>query len=73
MTRTSIAELTLKKQIEHNYARMTQLDHEISLMAAQRAVYQQSITDLETEQLRLRTQRESASARGKTQAQGAAP
>ena len=63
MKRISIAEQTLKKQIDHFYTRRAQVDHQIDLLAEQRAVYNQSILDLETEQSRLRTAREQSNKR----------
>lgn len=58
MKRISIAEQTLKKQIEMAYARIGSVQHEIDTLSAQKHVYQQIILDLETEQIRLRAIRE---------------
>lgn len=66
MKRISIAEQTLKKQIDLAYLRMQSVDRDIEHLGAQRTVYQQTILDLETEQSRLRAQREFASERNTT-------
>lgn len=63
MKRMSIAESTLKKQIDHVYLCMKQIDRDIERLNDQRMVYYTMITDLETEQTRLQAAWELASAR----------
>ena len=63
MKRMSIAESTLKKQIDLLYEKSKDVGYEIALLVEQQRVYQMMITDLETEQSRLRTQRTTASER----------
>lgn len=63
MKRMSIAEQTLKKQIEHVYIKWRALNHEIEMLKKQGEIYNNMILDLETEQSRLRAARTTASER----------
>jgi chromosome segregation ATPase len=65
MKRISIAESTLKAQIEAFYARREAITHQIDLLREQALTYDRAIVDLETEVQRLRVQRELASVRNK--------
>lgn len=63
MKRISIAEQTLKKQIDALYARREVMTREIEKLVAEDRVYKSMILDLETEQSRLQAQRIAASER----------
>lgn len=63
MKRISIAEQTLKKQIDSIYAKLAAVRFEISKLREQEAVYTSMVADIETEQHRLHKQRESSSER----------
>lgn len=65
MKRISIAEQTLKKQIEHFYHLQRAVHTQISLLREQVTVYDRAILDLESEMDRLRKQREDASIKNK--------
>lgn len=58
MKRTSIAEQTLKKQIDLLYLKRADVLQEISKLQEQETVYTSMIFDIETEQQRLRAIRE---------------
>lgn len=61
MKRMSIAEQTLKKQIDLLYHKRADVLQEIGKLQEQETVYTSMIFNLETEQLRLRTIREANS------------
>lgn len=63
MKRMSIAEQTLKKQIDLLYLKREAVRQEIGKLQEQETVYTSMIFDIETEQGRLRTLRESSSER----------
>jgi uncharacterized coiled-coil DUF342 family protein len=65
MKRISIAESTLKHQIDAFSHRRREINYQIDLLRQQIATYDKAIFDLETEQDRLRKQREPASTRNK--------
>ncbi len=65
MTRASIAETTITRQIHHFESRQRDVLHQIALLNAQVDTYNHAILDLNSELARLRTQRTTASERNK--------